>query len=138
MLKKAISIFVGPEKSNQIYQDQEDFTKLLGDNFKIVLYCSFNTIEDFIGLDILINLIKVCKLINLEWIKVFIRISNDEKQIFSMDNIEILNQRFDKVISNIDKSNLEKILICGPQKMCFNVFKSLKREFILDDKILII
>lgn len=84
---------------------------ILADDFKFVLYTSFQKKEDAIGLALCEGLKELCEKKGIKNFELRLRLSNESKERWTREFID------KELSSHHAESRIKKIWVCGPPKM---------------------
>jgi len=109
---------------------------LFKNGFKLKIFASFRTIGDFVGLDVVENLIKINREAGLEdAVEMIIRCSDAKgSQLFTV-SYENFDHEF--ISKNVDR-NSERLFVCGPPGFNNSVPSELQNHGIPTSKIMLV
>ena len=102
---------LGKEVAEKTNIFEEDYEGTFGSKFKIILYASFQTREEFEYLDFIVNLFNINKKYNLNYFDMILRFSDGSK----IPGITTINTYFDDKFfqTNLVSDQCSRIFVCG-------------------------
>lgn len=141
LLKKCIFLVLekgfSKEVAANINNYRENYGKIFGSNFKVYLYASFNSFDEFIGIcGFVWNLHQINKKYNLGLFELVLRFS---KKIL-IQGVTIVDSYFDEGFFEkfVTQKEIKNVFVCGNPKMNRQIPEICLKRSISDDKIYLV
>jgi NAD(P)H-flavin reductase len=103
---------------------EEEYEKYFRGSFRVVLFCAFQSKEEFIGDEIVAKLLEACNVRNKGSFECVVRYSDGQND----DRFKLTNDDYDEnfVRANVMTTRVEKVYVCGPPRFCSDVYEALR------------
>jgi NAD(P)H-flavin reductase len=119
--------------STNLWQNQHD--KELDKSFNVTLFAAFATIQDFVGLEMVRKLCEICNIHNKPLFKAYVKLADGT----TYNEFTPVNTHFTAsfVRQHVKDECTERVYLCGPPKMLFDLPISLNEIGIKGERVLI-
>lgn len=137
LLKKAMSMALTKRsKSTQFILPSQDYNRIFR-GCRFTLACSFQHRDDFVFHEIVQQLVSINDDYGLGMFKCFLRLDDPADDGFGLPRVQTYFDENFLRLRLAELSDLQRILICGPDKMNTGVFNTLTRNMGVDEDIII-
>lgn len=124
LLKKAITLALSTQgKDASWIKPQQDYARQLG-KLRFNLCCSFRSLDDFVNIETVRELVRLNDQHNLNLFRVWVRLDKGETDLPRRQ--EYFDKEFySSILGNPE--HVHEVLVCGPERMCVGTYAILHK-----------